>query len=243
MRKSLWIVCLLVVMGIFSRSFATEWIQQIIYDDWSYQNGNQTSFSFATDLWYSLLNVHMMIGLGVDMTWDFSDVEYIQLIHELKNNASYNVIDLLEFEADRWKVMDAYLQLLDTSILKSDLALANLQEEMLIVKWDIDYCQTSKKLADRAYIDSVNAIYQSQSMNQSLQDSMKYGQCISDNTIQYSAKKLLSDKIAAYRSIVKIKYDYLSKNNDLIVDHYDLIRSNLLQTLLSIKNMLEKYDY
>jgi hypothetical protein len=52
----------------------------------------------------------------------------------------------------------------------------------------------------------------------------------------------LLDKIVAYSWILKIKYDYLSKNKEDIVKYYNLIKSDVLEDLLMIKRMLEKYD-
>ncbi|HCB51707.1 TPA: hypothetical protein DEP21_04010 [Patescibacteria group bacterium] len=155
----------------------------------------------------------------------------------------YNVLDTLDMEKNKREAMSKYLSLLDNAILKSDFVLSVLKEEMVVLQSDIDYCTDAKKESDKLYVDSINNVYEQQLMTQSLQESMKYGSCVSDKKIQYSAKKILSDKISLYRSLLNAKYTYLSKYDNDIVEHYDLIRSDVLRNILSIKTTLEKYDY
>lgn len=245
--KHIPLIILVFLVWNISILFAQEGIQQIIYTDpvqqtESQQNNNE--IYSASTLWYTLYTIHMTIGIWLPISsWNFLDLNYVQLINELRNTMLYNVMDLLEFEQDKWKIMNQYLDVLDSSLIKSDFALMNIEEEMSLLTYNITSCSVSKRAADKTYVDSINSLYEPQFMNESLQESIKYGECISDNKIQYNAKKILSDKIAFYRSLLKIKYDYLFANKDLIVDHYVMIKNDLLQRLLNLKTTLQKYDF
>lgn len=245
MKKHFIAYCLgVLLLSLLSAVFAQEWkIGKIIY-------GVQDSVSVSSTtslphmLWYDLYNMHMLIDMwALVVSGNMVNMDYIILLQHLKDVSTYNVLDLLDSEMDKRGVMDQYLATLDTAILKSDFVSSVLKEEMAVLNADMSYCLTSKKESDANYIDSVNDIYERQLMDQSLQDSIKYGVCAAEKRVQYNAKKIVLDKLNLYADILAMKYSYLSKNNDTIVDHYDLIRSDLLENLLSVKRMLEKYDY
>lgn len=186
----------------------------------------------------------MLIDMGaLVVSGNMVNMDYIILLQHLKDVSTYNVLDLLDSEIDKRRVMDRYLATLDSAILRSDFVSSVLKEEMAVLNADMNYCLSSKKESDANYVDSVNDVYERQMMDQSLQDSIKYSTCAAEKRVQYNAKKVVLDKLVLYSDILVMKYNYLSKNNDTIVDHYDLIRSDLLENLLSIKRMLEKYGY
>jgi len=257
-NKIFWI--LLILLAGFSYTTANHWdywIQQIINnypqdiymqntDQTNQINSSQEKFS-VYDMWYQFYKMHMILGLNISsMSWTvlwFEDSSYMNIIYDLKDISSYNVIDILEFELDRASVIREYLDSININIIKSDFALTNLKEDMIILQEDMDFCVSQKKVSDSRYIEWINSDYQYALMAKNLEDSLSYGQCISDKKIQYSSKKLLADKIYFYNNILKIKYSYLSKNEEIIANNYDLIRDWLLQNLLDIKKMLEKYNF
>jgi hypothetical protein len=151
-------------------------------------------------------------------------------------------MDILEFESDKQTVISTYLSSLDRYLIESDFALASLKEEMSLLDYSAKDCLSQKSLSDKQYLDTVQGIYQQTLLDQSLKNSKKYAQCASDARIEYNAKKAIVNKITAYRTVIKIKYDYLSANKDDIVSHYSLIKDDVLQRLINVKRLLEKYD-
>jgi hypothetical protein len=122
------------------------------------------------------------------------------------------------------------------------MALANLKAEMSLLDYTVTYCLSQKTISDKQYLDAVLYPYQQFLLQESLENSKKHAQCASDAKIEYNARKVLLDKIVVYNSVIKVKYDYLSLHRDDIVDHYALIKGDVLERLLLIKRMLEKYD-
>jgi len=192
-------------------------------------------------LGFTMYRVHMILALWWEFK-SFSNYEYARLIVSLQDTLTYNILDLLEFELDKWVIIDSYLSTLDKYLMESDIALWNIKEEMSALNYSMQHCLSQKELYDKQYLDSIQYPYQQALLDDSIENSKKYWQCASDSRIEYNAKELLADKISKYRSVINLKYEYLSANRDNIVDHYDLIRTDILERLIIIKNMLEKYD-
>lgn len=188
-----------------------------------------------------MYRVHMFLATAQDFV-RISDSEHIDLLFVLRDIISYNILDLLEYETDKMSIMNQYLSDMDIALIKSDIAISNLKEEMSWLDSNIKHCESQKKIADKLYEDSIKSHYNQQFLEEALKDSKKYGQCISDAKIEHNAKNKLSKTISAYRSVVKVKYDYLLLHKYDIVENYSLIKSDLLENLLKIKNMLKKYD-
>jgi hypothetical protein len=142
----------------------------------------------------------------------------------LRDIISYNILDLLEYEIDKTSVMEKYVSSLDNYLVKSDVALSNLREEMNLSNSSMQYCLSQKNISDKLYADSLQSHYNQHLLDDAIEDSKKYGKCISDARIDYNSKKILADKISVYSSVVKIKYDYLNSNKYDIVQNYDLMK-------------------
>lgn len=214
-------------------------IQQVIYDPVIKER--ELKYSSPLALWYSLYRIHVFFGNG----WDFvsvSDYEYSNLLISLRDIISYNILDLLEYEIDKTSVMEKYVSSLDNYLVKSDVALSNLREEMNLSNSSMQYCLSQKNISDKLYADSLQSHYNQHLLDDAIENSKKYGKCISDARIDYNSKKILADKISVYSSVVKIKYDYLNSNKYDIVQNYDLMKWDILERLVIIKRMLQKYD-
>ncbi|AHB41293.1 hypothetical protein P148_SR1C00001G0500 [candidate division SR1 bacterium RAAC1_SR1_1] len=214
-------------------------VQEVIYDPIAQEE--QEAFSSPLALGFNLYRMHMILAHG--STSDLSSsYEYARLILSLKDITTYNILELLEFEIDKKTVMDDYVSRLDTYLLESDMALSTIKEEMSLLDYSMKHCLSQKIISDKQYLDAVQSPYQQILLQEAIDHSKEYAKCASDAKIDYNAKKVLADKIAAYSSILKIKYDYLSSHNDDIVENYDLMKNDVLERLILIKHMLEKYD-
>ena len=79
-------------------------------------------------------------------------------------------------------------------------------------------------------------------MESSLSASLRYGVCMTQKRIESNAKKILLDKIVFYHDSLLKKYTYLEKQQFLLVDHFDLIKDNVLQELVSLKKTIDNYS-
>ncbi len=216
-------------------------VQQIIYED-NFDKEKEYSVSPVT-FWYSLYRIHVVLANEYEsVTFVSSFSEYVNLILSLRDIISYNIIDILEFEWDKLSAIDSYISDLDVLLLKSDVSIVNLREDMSSLNYSIQNCTSQKNISDKNYIDVVQSNYQQNFLQEHIEQSKIFAKCISDSRIEYNARKVLLDKIVAYRGILKIKYDYLSKNKYDIVENYSLMKTDVLERLLMIKRMLEKYD-
>lgn len=214
-------------------------VQEVIYDPIAQEE--QDFFSSPLALWFTLYRMHMVLAHWAEF-YVSSSYEYARLILSLKDITTYNILELLEFEIDKKTVMDTYISRLDSYLLQSDIALSTIREEMSLLDYSVQHCLSQKTISDKQYLDAVQSPYQQTLLQEALDHSKEYAKCASDAKIDYNAKKVLADKIAAYSSILKIKYDYLSSHNDDIVENYDLMKNDVLERLILIKRMLEKYD-
>lgn len=240
MKKYLLLFSLLALpLSIFAQMNISR-VQQVIYDP-VVKESSDNFFSSPLSLWFSMYRMHMLLAYWSEFDL-FSSYEYANLIISLKDIATYNILDILEFEIDKSKVMDSYLSSLDSYLLQSNIALSNIKEEMSLLDYSVQYCLSQKTISDKQYLDAVQYPYQQFILQEAIEDSKKNAQCASDSKIEYNARKILADKINIYNTIIKIKYDYLSTHKDDIVDNYDLMKGDVLNRLILIKNMLEKYD-
>lgn len=240
MKKiSFLIVLFLSLLWIFSSIYALS--PKEAFSDIVVQN-DDFGLSSPLSLWFAMYRMHMWLALSQHWLVD-SSFAYAHLILQLQDISSYDILDLLAFETDKRSVMESYIWLLDKYYLQSDIALFHLRDDLSYLDSSIKHCSSEKTLADKQYFDAVEFPYQQQFLENALADSKKYAQCVSDARIEYNAKKILVDKIIAYQSLIKAKYTYLFANKEDIIDHYDLIHTDVLDRLTTIKRTLEKKSY
>jgi hypothetical protein len=161
----------------------------------------------------------------------------------LKEILTYNILDILDYAFNRQAIMDSYFAKLSMLLLKSDLLIGNLKNEMSLLDSNVKYCLAQKTISDNQYLAAFSDPYQEDLLSDYIESSKRFSNCASDARIDYNSKKMFLDKIIAYNSLAEVKYDYLLKYKDEIVENYDLIRKDILEHLIIIKNMLEKYDF
>lgn len=235
-KTSFLVVLFLSLLWFFSYTSSKENFPNILVDNADF------SISSPLSLWFAMYRMHMSLALSQHWFVD-SSFAYANLVLQLQDVSSYDVLDLLAFETDKRSAMDSYIWLLDKYYLQSDIALFHLKDDLSYLDSSIKHCSSEKTLADKQYFDAVQFPYQQQFLENALADSKKYAQCVSDAKIEYNAKKILVDKIVAYQSLIKAKYTYLFANKDDIIEHYDLINTDILNRLTTIKRTLEKKAY
>ena len=74
---------------------------------------------------------------------------------------------------------------------------AYMRQEMQILKSDMDACIVDKNTSDKVYFDAIDR-YDQNMMKTSLNESIKYENCASENRIQYNAKTSIANKLVFY---------------------------------------------
>ncbi len=161
----------------------------------------------------------------------------LSLLKNIKNHATISIIAMLEFSAIKEVVLDKYLndtdQLLNnvwftTNVLKQDIAL---------LLSDMNDCLNQKDLYDKQFFEAIS-LYDEIYMNESLQKSIEAQKCIWENRIKMNSKTALLDQLTYYYDFVKIKYEYVQSQQDLIIRNFDFMKNGLLDELITTKEVL-----
>jgi hypothetical protein len=111
-----------------------------------------------------------------------------------------------------------------------------------LIKLDMNACQVDKNSADKEYFQWINT-YDNQSSQRALNQSIANEKCATENRIQYNAKWYLLDKIVFFESVLKQRYDLISKEQDIIINHFEVISTTLIQKLQIINEVLNAYQF
>ncbi len=236
--KNIFVLFMLVFVGCIYADTSVIRVQQIIYDPNIVENKQETVFSLS--FWYEMYRTHMILS-----NWTIKNNiidNYSDLIFSIKNIVWYNIIDILEFQIDRRWVMENYLNDINFYLLKSDLAIANLKEDISLLNTNKDTCLAQKKILEQEYTDSLYDPSQYEFQQQKIASIKQNAQCISDNEVEYFVKNMYLKKLNAYNEILLIKQEYLEKYKEDIIINFHLLKDDLLEHLLQVKRILEKYD-
>lgn len=161
----------------------------------------------------------------------------LSLLRDIKNHASISVISMLEFSAVKEVVLEKYLDDTDKLLINVWFATNVLKQDISLLWVDMNNCLNEKDLYDRQFFESI-ALYDEIYMNESLQKSIEAQKCAWENRIKMNAKKALLDQLNYYYDFVKIKYEYIQSQRDLIIRNFDFMKNGLLDELVTTKEVL-----
>ncbi|MFZ2150590.1 MAG: hypothetical protein WAZ12_03210 [Candidatus Absconditicoccaceae bacterium] len=161
----------------------------------------------------------------------------LSLLRDIKNHASISVISMLEFSAVKEVVLEKYLDDTDKLLINVGFATNVLKQDISLLGVDMNNCLNEKDLYDRQFFESI-ALYDEIYMNESLQKSIEAQKCAGENRIKMNAKKALLDQLNYYYDFVKIKYEYIQSQRDLIIRNFDFMKNGLLDELVTTKEVL-----
>lgn len=115
-----------------------------------------------------------------------------------------------------------------------------MKQEMAILKDDMQSCINQKDLSDKQYFDALGN-YDQKIMETSLNESIGFEKCATENRIQYNAKVSLAQKLVYYLGLLQKKYDVLSQKQDMITKNFEIFRDEILPDLNKIDELLKQY--
>lgn len=186
----------------------------------------------------TLVAMHLIIGFGKEDSNDEDDV--MLLIKKMKEYIQLDILSLLEMNIDKERVLDLYLASSYWLISDSSLVLSNYKVELQEYDAAIVACNDDKLLADKEYFTAFQD-YDYDFMQESLLASIDAQRCVNDNKIKFNATSVISHTLDVYAQVLSQKYEYLAKNQDMIVSHFPLLKPQLLEELATITAVLEQF--
>ncbi len=192
----------------------------------------------GVDLSLSLVWLHRWISTNTfDSTNNVKQGWILYLLKNIKSHASVSVISMLEFSAMKEIVLDKYLNDTDELLNNVWFALSTLKQEISLLESDMNNCLDEKGLYDKQFFESID-LYDEIYMTESLQKSIQAQKCAWENRIKMNAKIVLLDQLNYYYNFVKIKYDYIQSQKELIIRNFDFMKNGLLDELVATKDVL-----
>ncbi len=161
----------------------------------------------------------------------------LYLLKSIKTHASVSIISMLEFSAMKEVTLDKYLNDTDQLLTNVWFSMSALRQDIWLLESDMNDCLDEKDLYDRQFFESI-ALYDQEYMDESLQKSINAQKCAWENRIKMNAKTVLFDQLSYYYDFVKIKYDYVQSQKNLIIRNFDFIKNGLLDELVTTKEVL-----
>jgi len=151
---------------------------------------------FMNELSYTIVKLHLSIA-GKDIQTSSYEGETLATIKKLEDLTKTDVIELLDLSANKEEALAKYLTDCDQELRKGDTISAYMKQEMEILKSDMNSCLIEKNISDKAYFDAIDR-YDQSIMESSLNESITYENCASENRIQYNAKTSIAQKLVFY---------------------------------------------
>ena len=117
-----------------------------------------------------------------------------------------------------------------------------MKQEMQIIKGDMESCLIEKNISDKSYFDAIDR-YDQNIMETSLNESIQYENCASENRIQYNAKTGIAQKLVFYLGVLQKKYDVLFAKQEILAQNFEIFRDKILPDLTQIDQLLQQYKF
>ena len=106
----------------------------------------------------------------------------------------------------------------------------------------MEACLVDKNISDKAYFDAVER-YDQNIMEVSLNESITYETCATENRIQYNAKTSIAQKLVFYLGLLQKKYDLLFAKQEILAQNFEVFRDKILPDLNQIDDLLTQYKF
>lgn len=196
------------------------------------------------DLWYQIYQIQLQIAQHqLSGTMILVQDNVLTLLTSLKSLSSYRVIDVMQKSQNKAEVFDTYLSAMQSSLYVTNAAELQINSEINSISSDLSLCEAQKKQYDRDYTNALQESSPTQNLDPIVLSAQMTSSCIAKNTTLLSAKKQMLESLYTQSSLVGQRYDYLSKQRDTILSHFDLLDSNYLQNVLDIQQNIQEGNY
>ncbi len=193
------------------------------------------------DLSYTLIQLHLILAEKDIETINYEG-ETLATIKKLEELTKTDVINLLDISMNKAEALTKYLNECYQELQKWDAISAYMRQEMQILKSDMDACIVDKSTSDKVYFDAIDR-YDQDMMEVSLNESIKYENCATENRIKYNAKTSVARKLVFYLWLLQQKYDVLSTKQEILAQNFTIFRDKILPDLNQINELLQQYKF
>lgn len=165
------------------------------------------------------------------------------LLNTLRDLSSYRLIAAMQQSSNRTEIFDSYVEAMQSSLYATNATQLQITSEINALSSAISLCEDQKEIYDKNYLDALSTAIPTQNLDAIIQLSQVSSSCVAKNNALLVAKQQLSDSISAQSFIVGERYDYLLKERDIILSHFDLLNSDYLQTVLDTQQSIQEGNY
>lgn len=201
----------------------------------------QVNSFFMDELGYIAIKLHLILAQK-DIEIVSYEGDVLTTIKKLEELTKTDIIELLNLSTNKEEALARYLSDTNRELQKWDIISTYIRQEMGILKWDMESCLIEKDISDRAYFDAIER-YDQDIMETSLEDSIRYENCVATNRIQYNAKIWILNKLIFYLGLLQKKYDVLFVKQDIVTQNFKIFRDNILSDLEQIDTLLQQYTF
>jgi hypothetical protein len=239
MKKCLITIALLTIIGGFCLAQEPVGVATVIYDQ-AQPTVTTTSSLLLNNLSFEAIKIHLSLaGLTGNIN---PEGESLDILKNTEDLVKTDIIQALSLSSNKQQTLQAYLTQCEEYLEKGSSLIAFMEQELALLKLDINSCTMDKTLTDKLYFDSVNN-YDQATSEQALQESIQNDACISQENVEYNAKSYILNGLTFYEGLLQEKYNLISAKQDMLINHFDVISDNVLTELQTINDTLKKYQF
>lgn len=164
--------------------------------------------------------------------------EFWNVLSDAESLYRTDVIKMLEHNSERKKNLNAYLLNGDRLMIALSYHKNSLTRELQQVQEREKECRTSLDLANRDFSQALKSNNEAL-FYATIEEAKESRRCLGEKWVEKSALQNLLNKVNFYSQQIKPKVDYLNKNQNLILKHYDILKPSLLSELYKISVRLQ----
>lgn len=158
-----------------------------------------------------------------------------RLLNSMSDQINVDIFSLLDNSSNKSDTLNWYLSLSNANIQESENVIQDLKAQSQAISKLANECQTQKTQYDKEFFEGLKN-NEPDSISRWMEWSKQAWSCTSENKIQANAYNAILNKLNWANKLLKQKYELLNKNKILIVENYELFKSNSLEQLLQVKN-------
>ena len=203
------------------------------------QETTTTPAVLLNNISFELVKTHLKLANIADNASPEEDM--LKTLKTTEDLAKTDILEALRLSNDRQKTLSDYISNCNIALADGESTLMLLQQELSLLKLDMDACQVDKDAADKLYFEWVNN-YDQTSATQALDASINNDKCASEKRIESNAKTYILNTLGFYQGMLQAKYDLIFNEQETLVQHSDVIDDATLTKLNTINETLKLYQ-
>lgn len=172
---------------------------------------------------------------------DNTNMNTLSTLNELRYLYEIDIITLLDLSKDKNEALINYLFESEKAIAKSEYLIYDIESKIKTSRANLEECSKEKKQSDKGYFEALEK-QDTITMQSTLETSKNSDVCISRNRIDINANQIILNRIKTLREILLEKYKFLKKEQYIIKDNFEIIKTNLAEELYQITKILNQYN-